>query len=114
MIINRNNARHYVWGANCDGWELLPDPTLHVIEERMPSQASEVRHHHGAARQFFYVLNGQLCMEVDGATHVLNASDGIEIPAGAPHRAYNESGRDVVFLVMSSPTTRGDRFDHSA
>ena len=63
MPIRRENAPHYVWGDNCDSWHLLPESNLSVIEERMPPGASEVRHFHTNARQFFYIFSGQAVME---------------------------------------------------
>lgn len=57
--ISRENAPHYIWGDHCDGWHLLKECNLSVIEERMPSGTGEVRHFHRKAQQFFYVLSGQ-------------------------------------------------------
>ena len=37
--ISRENAEHYVWGEICDGWHLVKDAKLSVIEEQMvPNQ----------------------------------------------------------------------------
>ncbi len=69
--ISTRTAEHYVWGEVCDGWHLEQAPELSVIEERMPPGASEQRHRHEVARQFFYVLAGELTMEVDGVVHRL-------------------------------------------
>ena len=79
----------------------------------MPPKTSERRHFHSKARQFFYVLSGSLTMELDGVTHCLFARSGIEIPPGANHQARNDGANDVYFLVISTPTTRGDRTDIS-
>ncbi len=105
------NAEHYVWGGNCDGWVLAPSSDMMVIEERMPAGARERRHFHSIARQFFYVLSGELTMELEGVHHSIAAGSGIEIPPQARHQARNDSTADVRFLVVSSPSTRGDRID---
>jgi hypothetical protein len=63
--ISRENAPHYVWGDNCDGWHLLQESNLSVIEERMPPGASEVRHFHTNAQQFFFILSGRAVMETN-------------------------------------------------
>ncbi len=107
--VNRANAPHYVWGGDCDGWRLVDGKTLSVIHERMPAGRQEVRHRHGLARQFFFVLAGALTLEVDGIQHVLNVNDGLEIAPGIAHQAINASGADVTFLVISQPTSAGDR-----
>jgi quercetin dioxygenase-like cupin family protein len=82
-----------------------------VIQERMPPGAAEQRHFHSIARQFFYVLSGELTMELEGEVHRVPAMSGIEIQRQARHQARNEADSDVHFLVVSSPTTRGDRTD---
>jgi uncharacterized cupin superfamily protein len=102
-------AEHYVWGEGCDGWHLVRTPELSVIEERMPPGTSEQRHRHQFARQFFYVLAGELTMEVDGAVHALTAGMGLEIAPGEGHQAINRSGTDVRFLVTSVPPSHADR-----
>ncbi|MFT4114141.1 cupin domain-containing protein [Silvibacterium sp.] len=105
------NASHYQWGDACDGWILGPSPDMMVIQERMPPGTAEQRHFHGKARQFFYVLEGLLTMELEGEYYGIEARSGIEIPPGARHQARNDSPEDVHFLVISSPSTRGDRTD---
>lgn len=103
------NAEHYLWGHACDGWHLVRAEGLSVIEERMPPAATEQQHRHARARQFFYVLEGELTMEVEGAIWRIAARHGIEVPPEAAHQARNEGGDPVRFLVISSPSAHGDR-----
>jgi len=109
MKISKENAEHYLWGDQCDGWHLTKGPELSVIQERMPAGTSETRHCHEKARQFFFLLSGIATMEMDGRETVLGPREGIEIPPGVPHRIRNDSEADAEFLVVSQPTTRGDR-----
>jgi mannose-6-phosphate isomerase-like protein (cupin superfamily) len=83
--------------------------SLSVIEERMPAGASEVRHFHRRARQFFYVLEGSLHVEVEERHHQLRAGEGLEIPPDAAHQVRNAEGNAVRFLVVSQPPSHGDR-----
>lgn len=108
---SRSTAEHYVWGQACDGWYLLRAAGLSVIEERMPPGSREVRHWHARSRQFFYVLSGTLILEVEGARHELDARMGLELAPGLAHRATNESGHDVEFLVVSTPPSHSDRHE---
>lgn len=108
-MISKDNAEHYVWGNNCDGWHLLKNQELSIIYEHMPPATAEKRHVHCVSRQFFFVLEGELTMEVEGVEHRLQAQQGIEILPGAKHQAQNKSRNSVTFLVISHPTTRGDR-----
>jgi mannose-6-phosphate isomerase-like protein (cupin superfamily) len=108
-VIGRDVAEHYTWGDGCDGWHLVKRADLSVIHERMPAGASEVRHYHRAARQFFFVLSGVLTLELEGRAETLVAQHGLEIPPGTAHRARNASPEPVEFLVVSMPPSHGDR-----
>jgi mannose-6-phosphate isomerase-like protein (cupin superfamily) len=107
--ISKATAEHYVWGKGCDGWHLVKDPQLSVIQERMPAGTTEVRHFHHHAQQFFYILAGTAVMDVESGSIALTAGEGVWIPAGAPHQMKNESGDEVHFLVISQPPSHGDR-----
>jgi mannose-6-phosphate isomerase-like protein (cupin superfamily) len=109
--MDRTVAEHYAWGEACDGWRLLNGPDLAVIEERVPPGRGEVRHVHGRARQFFYVLSGTAALEFDDGVVTAVAGQGVHVPPGIPHRFVNAGPSDVVFLVVSSPSTAGDRTD---
>ena len=109
--ISKATAEHYIWGGVCDGWHLVKGSDLSVIHERMPPGASEQRHSHERARQLFFVLTGSLTLEVEGTTHHIVAGQGLEIAPTAHHQAINTSPEAVEFLVVSAPTTRGDRID---
>ncbi|WP_263416102.1 cupin domain-containing protein [Terriglobus albidus] len=110
-VISRQSAEHYLWGKQCDGWHLVKQDGLSVIEERMPPATSEVRHHHVRSRQFAYVLEGELTMEVEHHDFTVRAGEGIEIHPGQSHQAMNRSGGDVRFLMISQPPSHGDRID---
>jgi mannose-6-phosphate isomerase-like protein (cupin superfamily) len=105
------SAHHYQWGEDCDGWHLVRNEALSVIEERMPPKTAERRHVHNRAHQFFYVLTGELTLEVEGEEHLLRANEGLEVPPERAHQAFNRGPRDVRFLVTSQPPSHGDRID---
>jgi uncharacterized cupin superfamily protein len=109
--ISTAEAPHYTWAEVCDGWHLVRTDTLSIIEERMPPGTAERRHLHAHARQFFYVLSGELTLELDGQRHILTAGHGLEVAPGLAHQAFNRSAADVRFLVTSQPPSHGDRTD---
>lgn len=111
--VSKANADHYLWGDGCDGWQLLARADLHVIHERIPEGVGETAHRHDVARQLFFVLSGSLGMELAGTTHLLAPHDSLEIAPGAVHRAFNGGAGPVEFLVISHPSTRGDRRDET-
>jgi mannose-6-phosphate isomerase-like protein (cupin superfamily) len=75
----------------------------------MPPGTAEVRHRHLRARQFFYVLAGQLELEVEGTRHRLEAGMGLEIDPRVAHQVTNRGACDAMFLVVSQPPSHGDR-----
>lgn len=103
------NAEHYAWGSGCDGWHLLKHDDLSVIRERVPPGSAEVRHRHARSRQFFYLLEGEATLEVEGVRHALRPGMGLHVPPWAAHQFRNESAADVHFLVVSAPRSHGDR-----
>jgi quercetin dioxygenase-like cupin family protein len=110
-MISIENAEHYTWDEGCDGWHLVRTAAVSVIQERMPAGAREQRHFHQRARQFFYVLEGELTMEIGGAAQVLARGQGVEIAPGVAHQAINASASDVRFMVTSVPPSHGDRVE---
>jgi mannose-6-phosphate isomerase-like protein (cupin superfamily) len=110
--ISDANATHYTWGAEdypCDGWHLVRTPEISVILERMPPGTSEVRHHHERARQFFFVLEGELTIAMEDDEFALGPEQGIEVAPTVPHQVFNRSLQDVRLLVISQPPSHGDR-----
>ena len=61
-----------------------------MIEEHMPPGTSEVKHHHSHARQFFFVIRGELRLEVEGREYKLRPGDGLEIHPGQKHQAIGD------------------------
>ena len=109
--VNRGNAEHYRWGNDCDGWHLVKDAELSVIEECMPPGAAEIRHHHKRAQQFFFVLAGEVLMEIEGESTLVPAGSGIRVPVRMRHQIRNPSSSAARFLVISQPPSHGDRFN---
>lgn len=86
---------------------------MSVIEERVPAGSAEVMHYHERARQFFYILGGEGRMSFEDHEIILREGQGLEIPPMVEHQFKNNSQMDVHFLVISVPSTRGDRINHS-
>ena len=108
---SRELVEPYGLGDGCLGWRLLDGDELAVVSERMPPGSEERRRRHAAARQLFYVLSGSLEIEAANALAFLAPGESIEIAPGVGHRVINRSTADADFLVIASPSTRGDRID---
>ena len=109
MILSTDNAEHYTWGQNCDGWHLLKSDTLSVIQERMPPNTGEQLHYHHKAQQLFYILSGIATFEVDGVVETAGANHSIHIKPNTKHCIFNNGDVDLCFLVISEPKSHGDR-----
>lgn len=109
--ISTATAEHYTWGSGCDAWFLLKTGSLHVIQEKMSAHSAEIMHYHAKSRQLFYVLKGELTMLRDNESLTIPARHALAIEPGSAHRARNDSGEPVEFLVISSPPSHGDRFN---
>ena len=110
-MISIENAEHYLWGENCDGWHLLKRNDISVIQERVPAGSAEVMHYHERTRQFFYILEGEGTMSFEDHEIILQKGQGLEIPPSLKHQFKNNSHMDVHFLVISVPSTSGDRIN---
>jgi quercetin dioxygenase-like cupin family protein len=110
-VVRRENAEHYVWGAGADGFRRVHRADLSVVEERMPPGARETRHRHARARQCFFVCEGELEIECEGVVHALVRGDSLEVAPGVVHEVRNAARADAWFLVVSAPSSVGDRED---
>ena len=111
MIVSIKNAEHYIWGQNSNGWHLLKNDYLSVIEERMEPATSEHRHFHKKAQQLFYILSGEAGFEIGQKIIHLSTGETVHVPPGIAHRIFNKGDADLRFIVISSPKSHGDRVD---
>ena len=111
MVRSKASVPPSIWGQKCKAWELLGNADLSIKLEHMPVGTQEVRHRHACAQQFFFVLSGVLTLELSGNRHRLCAHEGLPVPPGENHQAINAGDGPVEFLVISSPSTFGDRIE---
>ncbi|WP_205720064.1 cupin domain-containing protein [Fodinibius halophilus] len=84
-VVSKEVSEHYNWGDHCDGWHLLKNPQLSIIQEQMPPDTKEVKHYHVESEQFFFVLSGKIAIEINDKVHTLNTEVGMHIPAQQAH-----------------------------
>ena len=111
LIRDRATSTHYQWGDHCDGWFLVNSPELTIIEERMPSGTAEKSHYHLKAEQFFRILSGVATFVLSGEHFEVEAGSGLYVPPLTIHQIRNDHQGDLVFLVLSRPSTQGDRIE---
>ena len=111
-VVSKNKAlKHYQWGENCDGWNLVDETSLSVKLEKMPPHTSEQKHFHQYSQQFFYIIKGEAVFEIQRERIIVKTEEGIHIKAGIEHRIINESNEDLEFLLSSQPSTANDRIN---
>ncbi len=59
------------------------------------------RHYHKVSEEFYFLLEGEGVMELDGETRVMQPGDAVVIPAGAWHQITATS--DLRFLCCCAP-----------
>jgi mannose-6-phosphate isomerase-like protein (cupin superfamily) len=111
MKKSKENSEHYKWGDNCSGWHLVKTQSLSVIEELMPPKTQEKRHYHNLSQQFFRILSGKATFEIENEIIEIEKGNGIHIPPKTKHSIRNDQSENLEFIVISEPTTRGDRYD---
>ncbi len=111
VVSKDNSLKHYKWGNQCDGWNLVDENSLSVKQEKMPAGTSETKHYHQYAQQFFYILKGAASFETAHSTIDVQAGEGLHIPAGTQHKIINNTVADVDFIVCSQPATNNDRIN---
>ncbi|MFK7950220.1 MAG: cupin domain-containing protein [Saprospiraceae bacterium] len=112
MILSKQNTTHYFWGEKCNGWHFVQSHDLHIIEELMPPNTSETKHYHHIAQQFFYILKGVATFEIEAETYEIQTREGVHILPNIRHQIKNLTDQNLEFLVISNPTTRGDRSEN--
>lgn len=103
--------KHYQWGDDCDGWNLVDEDALSVKQELMPAKSTEVKHYHQTAQQFFYILKGRATFEIEDSIIEINEGEGLHIEAGKKHRIQNQGSGDLEFILCSQPSTKNDRIN---
>lgn len=108
-MLNKENAKTYKWGDNCDSWVFVEQPNLSVKMESMPGQTKEELHVHSKAQQFFFILKGTATFYLADKIELVGERQGILMPPKTAHYIANETEKTLDFLVISQPTTHMDR-----
>lgn len=65
-----------------------------------PGQATD-RHYHRQSEEFYFLLEGEALMEIDGETREVGPGDAVLIPAGCWHQITART--DLRFLCCCAP-----------
>jgi mannose-6-phosphate isomerase-like protein (cupin superfamily) len=72
-----------------------------LAEARLPAGGATTRHHHRLSEEFYFILEGEGEMEVDGERRPVAPGDAVLIPAGSWHQVRAAS--PLRFLCCCAP-----------
>ncbi|MDB4890753.1 MAG: cupin protein [Gemmatimonadetes bacterium] len=77
------------------------DQAFTLFEERSQRGKVTPLHLHPAADETFCVIEGEICVHVDGAEHVVGAGGMASVPRGTPHAVLvtSETARVLTFVT---------------
>jgi mannose-6-phosphate isomerase-like protein (cupin superfamily) len=76
----------------------------HRISAYQPKAYVEV-HAHAVQEQVYHVLEGEGLIELDGRKQVVRRHDVVFVPPGVAHGINNTGLTDLVFLVVTAPSS---------
>lgn len=79
------------------------ESSMAVFHLVAPPMSGPPLHVHAREDEFFYVLDGELVFEIDGARHTVGAGGSVGLMRGVPHRYQNFTDRDATLLIVTTP-----------
>jgi len=74
-----------------------------LAEATLPAGATTQRHFHRLSEEFYFILEGQAEMEIDGETRSVTPGDAILIPPGAWHQISAHPETQVRLICCCAP-----------
>ncbi len=74
-----------------------------LAEASLPPGGATQRHYHRLSEEFYFILEGDGIMEIDGEEQPVGQGDAILIPPGAWHQIRTGTDRGVRFLCCCAP-----------
>ena len=110
--VSKSTKKAYQWGDCGIGWPLVETMGLLVVEETLAPGSSEKHHFHNQAAQCSYMLAGRAVMQfAEGQTVEIDTGMALHIPPKTRHAIVNQTDEEIRFLVISAPSSRGDRHE---
>lgn len=81
-----------------------------VFHLTVPPMSGPPLHRHSREDEWFYVLEGTITVEIDGARSVLQAGGSAFAPRGTVHAFQNFTAETGKILVMTTPGTDFNQF----
>ncbi len=78
-----------------------------LIEIELGKSDGPPLHYHNAFSEKFEVREGNLFVQVGKDKKILHTGESVTVPAGTPHRFYNETNDNVKFQITLKPGHTG-------
>lgn len=79
------------------------DRSYMIMEAHVPPGGGPPLHSHSREEEGFYVLEGEITFEADGATIVAGPGTSLNLPKGSRHRFSNRSDHLARMLIYCAP-----------
>lgn len=89
------------------------DGMVAIFQQNVPPMSGPPLHHHSREDEWFYVLEGQLTVQVDGQQTILCAGGSAFAPRGTAHTYQNFGPAPARQLVMVTPGGSNDSSKNS-
>ncbi len=74
-----------------------------LAEATLPPNAATERHYHRLSEEFYFILEGNGTMEIDGESKPVTIGDAILIPPGAWHQITADAQSPLKLLCCCAP-----------
>ena len=74
-----------------------------LAEASLPANKSTERHYHKLSEEFYYLLEGQAEMEINGIRKTMTSGDAVVIPAESWHQITASKDWPIRLLCFCSP-----------
>ena len=74
-----------------------------LAEASLPANKSTERHYHKLSEEFYYLLEGQAEMEINGIRKTITSGDAVVIPAESWHQITASKDGPIRLLCCCSP-----------
>jgi quercetin dioxygenase-like cupin family protein len=112
---NDEGERRWFFGGGVHTWKATAAETggaFLIFEDHLDSGKATPLHRHPDADETFYMLAGEILLNIDGANHALAAGGIAVIPRGVPH-AFLVTSPEARMLCLQTPGT-GEAFYRGA
>jgi mannose-6-phosphate isomerase-like protein (cupin superfamily) len=97
------NHPHLTLDGGDKGQYLYAGESCLIVATKVPPKVSGPPRHRHPSDQTYFVMQGETTVELGEETKVVKARSAVFIPAGLPHRNWNDGDEDEVHIEVIAP-----------